>query len=58
MSPKEVHVSFGDGGCSEMQCSNPLANAVLFGRDLETEPGHLAAMATARRECVLQSIAV
>lgn len=56
VSPKEVHVSFGDNGRSKMRCSNPMVNAVLLGRDLETEPGHLAAIATTEREYELQSV--
>jgi 4'-phosphopantetheinyl transferase len=56
VSPKEVHVAFGEGGCSQMRCSNPLAEAVLFGRDLECEPGHLAALAAPERDYELQSI--
>lgn len=56
VSPKEVHVSFRDDGRSEMRCSNPMADAILLGRDLETEPGHLAAIATTEREYELQSI--
>ncbi|HZZ38226.1 MAG TPA: 4'-phosphopantetheinyl transferase superfamily protein [Acidobacteriaceae bacterium] len=56
VSPKEVHVSFGDGGRSEMRCSNPMADAVLLGRDLETDPGHLAAIATTDRDYELQFI--
>jgi 4'-phosphopantetheinyl transferase len=58
VSPKEVHVSLNDGGRSEMHCSDPLASAVLFGRDVETESGHLAAIAGADREYVLHSMAL
>jgi 4'-phosphopantetheinyl transferase len=58
VSPNEVHVAFDDHGGSEMRCSNPMAAAVLFGRDLESEPGHLAAVATAERDCMIESIIV
>lgn len=58
VSPKEVQVAFGEDSRSEMRCSNPLAEAVLFGRDLECEPGHLAALATPGREYDLHSIAL
>lgn len=56
VSPKEVHVAFDDSGRSEMRCTNPMADAVLYGRDLESEPQHLAAIATTGPEYVLQSI--
>lgn len=56
VSPKEVHVAFDSAGRSEMRCSNPLANTILFGRDLETEAGHLAALATVALECAFHSI--
>lgn len=58
VSPREVHVSFNDGGRSEIICSNPMADRVLFGRDLECEAGHRAAIASPEREYVLQSIAL
>jgi 4'-phosphopantetheinyl transferase len=58
VSPKEVHVTFNDSGHSEMRCSNPLADAVLFGRSLEAEPGHLAALAAGDSEYTLQSISL
>jgi 4'-phosphopantetheinyl transferase len=54
--PKEVHVSFDGSGHSEMRCSNPLADAVLFGRDLEGKAEHLAALAAADPEYTVQSI--
>lgn len=56
--PKDVHVRFHDAGFSEMRCSHPLANVALYGRDLETEPEHLAAVATVERDSVLQHIAL
>lgn len=58
VSPKEVHVQFGSGAYSEMNCSNPLANIELFGRDLQTQTDHLAAIATAKRDCQIESIAL
>jgi 4'-phosphopantetheinyl transferase len=55
VSPKDVRVAFDDSGRSEMRCTHAMADAVLFGRDLETEPGHLAAIASANREYALLS---
>ncbi len=58
VSPKEVHVRFGPGADSEMSCSNPLAHVALFGRDLQTLSDHLAAIATAKRDCQIEFIAL
>lgn len=56
VSPKEVHVRFISGGCSEIRCSNPMAERVLFGRDLESEPGHVAGIAVADPDWEFQPI--
>ncbi len=56
VSPKEVHVAFDEAGCSEMRCAHPQANRVLFGRDLECAAGHVAAIATDRRQYDLRFI--
>lgn len=58
VAPKEVHVVFDNGGRSEMRCSNPMANVVLYGYDLECEQGHLAALATRAPDYILHSIDV
>ncbi len=58
VEPNEVHVAFNDSGRSVMRCSNPMANEVLYGRDLECREGLLAALATRRPDYILHSIVV
>lgn len=58
VSPKEVLVSFCDGGRSVMRCPVRTADVVLFGRDLPSGVGYIAALASFERDYVLQPLAL
>jgi 4'-phosphopantetheinyl transferase len=57
VSPKEVLVSFCDGGRSVMRSPHRMADVVLFGRDLPCGVGYVAALARYESEYVLQPFA-
>ncbi|HEX4310696.1 MAG TPA: 4'-phosphopantetheinyl transferase superfamily protein [Acidobacteriaceae bacterium] len=54
--PKEVRVSFEECDRSVIRCAHPLAEAMLFGRDLDCEPGYVAALAAEERDAAIHSI--
>lgn len=54
IAPKQVQVTFVENGRSTMRCSDGVTDMVLFGFDLPSQPGYIAALASTNREATVQ----